>query len=102
MNCFKCQKPATKLCDGKIGNGTCDRPNSQEIIRVPLSSKRFKMTQSEFIDLVAQMRTTQKKYFKTRSNLVLAESKALESEVDRYIEQLKQKVEQLSLSIEEI
>jgi hypothetical protein len=26
MNCYKCGKKATKLCDGRIGDGkTCDR-----------------------------------------------------------------------------
>jgi hypothetical protein len=40
---------------------------------------------SEFIDLVKQMRSTQKEYFKTRSKTVLGQSKALEKQVDMVI-----------------
>jgi hypothetical protein len=43
------------------------------------------MNYSEFIALVAQMRTAQKNYFKTRSKDVLIESKDLERQVDTAI-----------------
>ncbi len=50
------------------------------------------MTHAEFIELVEQMRTAQKNYFKTRSKDVLIESKALERQVDAAIVQLKQEI----------
>jgi hypothetical protein len=49
------------------------------------------MTQSEFIELVAQMRTAQKTYFKTRSKTILEQSKALERQVDAAVVQLTEK-----------
>jgi hypothetical protein len=48
------------------------------------------MTNTEFIDLVAQMRTAQKSYFRTRSKTILEQSKALERQVDAAIVQLTQ------------
>lgn len=41
----------------------------------------------DFIKLVKEMRETQKRYFKTRNAEVLAESKRLEREVDKKIEE---------------
>jgi hypothetical protein len=46
------------------------------------------MIQSEFIELVEQMRTAQKNYFRTRSKTILEQSKALERQVDAVIAQL--------------
>lgn len=45
------------------------------------------MTTGEFADLVFKMRTAQKKYFKTRSQGSLTESKNYEKEVDRLLEE---------------
>lgn len=42
---------------------------------------------NDFIKLVKEMRETQKRYFKTRNAEVLAESKRLEREVDKKIEE---------------
>lgn len=42
----------------------------------------------EFLDMVEKMRNGQKQYFKTRSKEDLIESKRLEKEVDRAIEDL--------------
>ena len=58
------------------------------------------MPNPEFIELVAQMRAAQRNYFATRDGAVLKRSKELERQVDDYIAQVKQKAEQLSLSIE--
>jgi hypothetical protein len=52
------------------------------------------MTQAEFIDVVTQMRTAQKTYFKTRSKTILEQSKALERSVDAAIAKF-QEVENL-------
>lgn len=46
------------------------------------------METKDFIALVAQMRTNQKAYFKTRSYEVLNESKRLEKLVDNAIEEM--------------
>ena len=46
------------------------------------------MTHIEFIELVAQMRTAQKTYFRTRDKGVLEQSKSLERQVDAAIIQL--------------
>lgn len=40
-----------------------------------------------FEKLVRDMRAAQKKYFKTRDRAVLEESKRLEREVDKYLEE---------------
>ena len=40
-----------------------------------------------FEQLVREMRAAQKKYFKTRDRGVLEESKRLEREVDKYLDQ---------------
>ena len=40
-----------------------------------------------FEKLVRDMRAAQKKYFKTRDRTVLEESKRLEREVDKYLEE---------------
>lgn len=53
------------------------------------------MTHEAFIKLVAQMRTTQKSYFRTRqkdpvsARTILQESKRLEREVDAELERLR-------------
>lgn len=39
----------------------------------------------EFLELVRDMRASQKEYFRTRSRGVLGESKSLERQVDSYI-----------------
>lgn len=46
------------------------------------------METKDFIALVAQMRTNQKAYFKTRSYEALNESKRLEKLVDKAIEEM--------------
>ncbi len=48
------------------------------------------MTAKEFFDLVSDMRSKQKEYFRTRSSSVLSESKALERRVDDEIKRVKQ------------
>ena len=45
------------------------------------------MTTGEFADLVFKMRTAQKKYFRTRSQSAMTESKSYEKEVDRILEE---------------
>lgn len=47
------------------------------------------MTPKEFFYLVAQMRATQKRYFKDRDNTTLRAARALEGEVDREILRVK-------------
>lgn len=44
------------------------------------------MEYDDFMELVADMRRFQKKYFKTRDRVALARSKELEKEVDKQIE----------------
>lgn len=41
------------------------------------------MTPTQFYDLVRRMRTAQREYFRTRSREILAQSKALEAQVDK-------------------
>lgn len=48
------------------------------------------MTAKEFFDLVSDMRSKQKEYFRTRSTSVLNESKALERRVDAEIMRVNQ------------
>ena len=45
------------------------------------------VTVDKFEKLVRDMRAAQKKYFKTRDRAVLEESKRLEREVDKYLEE---------------
>ena len=42
---------------------------------------------NDFVKLVKEMREMQRRYFKTRSMEALTESKRLEKEVDKYIEE---------------
>ena len=53
------------------------------------------MTNSEFISLVERMRTAQKAYFRRRTPEALQTSKELEREVDRVIEEGKNKTGKL-------
>lgn len=48
------------------------------------------MNAKEFFDLVSEMRSKQKEYFRTRSTSVLNESKALERRVDTEIMRVNQ------------
>lgn len=48
---------------------------------------KAEMTTGEFADLVFKMRTAQKKYFRTRSQSAMTESKSYEKEVDRILEE---------------
>ena len=48
-------------------------------------------TDKDFLDLVAQMRAAQRKYFRTRSTSVLSEAKELERRVDAEIERRRDK-----------
>jgi len=48
------------------------------------------MTAKEFFDLVSDMRSKQREYFRTRSTSVLNESKALERLVDAEIRRVKE------------
>lgn len=48
------------------------------------------MTAKEFFDLVSDMRSKQKEYFRTRSTSVLNESKALERLVDAEIRRVNE------------
>lgn len=41
------------------------------------------MPPTQFYDLVRRMRTAQREYFRTRSREILAQSKALEAQVDK-------------------
>ena len=47
------------------------------------------MTSKEFFYLVANMRATQREYFKTRDHLTLRAARALEGDVDREIARVK-------------
>jgi hypothetical protein len=55
----------------------------------------------EFIDLVRQMRTAQKEYFKTRDKGVLERSKSLERQVDRYIVEQTANTVQINLKLDQ-
>lgn len=54
------------------------------------------MNQNDFVMLVKRMREAQKKYFITRSKLVLLESKELEWKVDKQIEILESKMNEVT------
>ena len=47
------------------------------------------MTAKEFFYLVAQMRDTQKRYFKERDGVTFRAARALENDVDREINRVK-------------
>ena len=49
------------------------------------------MTTGEFADLVEQMRYAQKTYFRTRSMVMLEQSKTLEKQVDQILQQRKER-----------
>lgn len=51
------------------------------------------MNAKEFFYLVAQMRETQREYFRTRDGLVLRAARALEGDVDREITRVKNVLE---------
>lgn len=48
---------------------------------------KAEMTTGEFADLVFKMRKAQKKYFRTRLQSAMTESKSYEKEVDRILEE---------------
>lgn len=48
------------------------------------------MTAEQFFRLVSRMRSAQKSYFKTKSQMALNESKRLEQEVDREIARVEE------------
>lgn len=48
------------------------------------------MTAEQFFHLVSRMRSVQKCYFKTKSQMALTESKSLEQEVDREIARVEE------------
>jgi hypothetical protein len=48
------------------------------------------MTSQEFFQKVVEMRQAQKRYFKMRTSLDLAQSKKLEKEIDNEIERVNQ------------
>ena len=48
------------------------------------------MTAEQFFRLVARMRSAQKSYYKTKSQMALSESKRLEQEVDREIARVEE------------
>lgn len=48
------------------------------------------MTDDQFFNKVAEMRKTQKEYFRTRDGRILRKSKALEAEIDREIARRQQ------------
>lgn len=52
------------------------------------------MTPKEFFYLVAQMRSAQKQYFKTRDQLSFRAARALENDVDREISRVRAIVDQ--------
>ena len=55
------------------------------------------MTHEEFISLIANMRSLQKEYFKSRSMDILRQSKAAELAVDRAIQEFIATSKQQSL-----
>ena len=55
------------------------------------------MTHQEFISLVAEMRSLQKQYFKSRSMDILRQSKAAELAVDKAIQEFTSTSKQTSL-----
>lgn len=62
--------------------------NGKEVEKNDARGRREEKRMSDdFIKLVKEMRETQKRYFKTRNAEVLAESKRLEREVDKKIEE---------------
>ncbi len=52
------------------------------------------MNSREFFYLVAQMRSAQKEYFRTREQLILRAARKLENEVDKEIERVRKIVEE--------
>lgn len=52
------------------------------------------MTVADFINLVEEMRTAQKSYFKTRSYESLTKSKSLEKQVDELLSDRKKRLKQ--------
>lgn len=48
------------------------------------------MNDDQFFNKVAEMRKTQKEYFRTRDGRILRKSKALEAEIDREIARRQQ------------
>lgn len=50
------------------------------------------MNPKEFFDKVAEMRSAQKEYFRTRSQQALSESKRLEREIDAEIKRVNDKM----------
>lgn len=48
------------------------------------------MNARQFFDKVAEMRTLQKQYFKSRSYLILEKSKMIEKEIDKEIKRVQE------------
>lgn len=61
-------------------------------IRIRKEGDDLDMNSKEFFDKVAQMREAQKKYFRTRSQQALSESKMLEREIDAEIKRVNDKM----------
>ena len=53
-----------------------------------MNTKNYELSKDELLILL-QMRNAQKKYFRTRSTTDLTESKALEKEVDKLLDDLQ-------------
>lgn len=61
-------------------------------IRIRKEGDDLDMNSKEFFDKVVQMREAQKKYFRTRSQQSLSESKILEREIDAEIKRVNDKM----------
>ena len=61
-------------------------------IRIQKEGDDLDMNSKEFFDKVVQMREAQKKYFRTRSQQALSESKMLEREIDAEIKRVNDKM----------
>ena len=57
------------------------------------------MNAKQFFDIVVELRTTQKEYFKTRSPIALTKSKSLEKEIDDEIRRV-QAIQSLSKQLD--
>ena len=80
------------FCSSATSLGFCSLTACRRMTQISNGSVMFadlsgKRTSDDFIKLVKEMRETQKRYFKTRNAEVLAESKRLEREVDKKIEE---------------
>ena len=82
-------------------NETNNQQQFNTVEELQAELERVKEANKAFIRKVAKLRDLQKEYFKTRSHDTLRQSKALESEVDKFINRCFEKMAQQDIEFQD-